>query len=405
MLVAKCVCSLRLDNEHVVNLPPLLFSDLSDFEGRANLVKCSCGLVQKILSPEYVDELESSYRHYGKEINSTARITPLPVLEFGSKHELISNWIVQELREDNKEFPELLDWGCGNLDLLCKIKERTSERSIKLSGFDKFLKPIIKSQNFGIDFLESMSDSRSRDVLYDYVSAIHVLEHATNLPREIESILSVLKDDGKIFIQVPNLDANPYDIYVADHTHHFTSNSLSKTLEKQGIEILSLDSRISSKEISILARKGASSPAHIGKTDSSNSGNQGFDFSEEPKTIAFYESFANEWVRAIRGIENNKIIAIYGLGIAGAWMLKLCRELAREVSYFIDDNEQLSDFTFKGIPILDSRLFVNNEAISMVIIPFSNEVAREKGKNLWKIGVSSLFLNSTLNRVDVYTPS
>lgn len=127
----------------------------------------------------------------------------------------------------------VLDIGSGTGHFLnaCKqnsldvqgLEPDTDARSYAIDNFDLFLEPL--------DTLESIP-SNSKDV----ITMWHVLEHVYHLKRDISQITRVLKDDGTLFIAVPNMnsyDAKLYKEYwaaydVPRHLYHFQENTIKE---------------------------------------------------------------------------------------------------------------------------------------------------------------------------------
>jgi len=387
---AKCVCSADLEFVSSFSVAPLIFSDLRDFELRAEILVCICGIVQKRLSHQYLTHLEKLYGSYAASTDSKTGKSPLPVLVFGSKHELISKWIFEEITNDKTKSATFLDWGCGNLNLLTKIKEMNKHVELTLFGYDKYMSPINICESNGITLLPKVTDTKIQNLKFDYISLIHTLEHVTNLEVELASIFFALEDFGKVFIQVPNLATNPYDLYVADHVFHFTPESLSNLLSSQGFEILKMDMRISQKEISVVAKR---------KSDNSlkNQRDRVFKNDLEINSRVMKES----WVSALKSLNDQKGLAIYGIGIAGSWIHRLSRDLGIKVSYFIDDNELSANYTFNKIPIITFESLREVKGVQNVLIPFDITLAMKKSKELRQIGISSMFFNPHSNSLEL----
>jgi len=388
---AKCVCSADLELTRGFSVTPLIFSDLRDFQWRAEVLVCICGIVQKKLSHQYFSQLEEYYCNYAASRESKTVKSPLPVLEFGSKHESISEWILREITNDKTKSANFLDWGCGNLNLLTQIKEINKHVKLKLFGYDKYTSPINVSEFSGITLLTRVTDTKLQDLKFDYISLIHTLEHVTNIEEELASILFVLEDDGKVFIQVPNLAKNLYDLYVADHVFHFTPESLSNVLSSQGFKILKMDTSISQKEISVVAKRKSDVSMKDDKKD------RVFNNDLEMNSRVLKKC----WVSALKNLNDKKGLAIYGVGIAGSWIYRLSRDLGIEVSFFIDDNENSTNYTFNDIPIITIESLREDKNVQTVLIPFDTTLAIKKSKELKQIGISSIFFNSYSHSVEV----
>ena len=81
---------------------------------------------------------------------------------------------------------------------------------------------------------------------YDAITLWHVLEHVHDLHPYIQQLKTLLKEDGKIFIAIPNYtstDANVYKEFwaaydVPRHLYHFSPKSMQVLMEKYGLNIL-----------------------------------------------------------------------------------------------------------------------------------------------------------------------
>ena len=80
---------------------------------------------------------------------------------------------------------------------------------------------------------------------YDIITLWHVLEHLYDLHKSIQKISSLLTDQGKIIIAVPNPDAYDAVFYqkywaaydVPRHLHHFRQNVLEELVGRNGLKI------------------------------------------------------------------------------------------------------------------------------------------------------------------------
>jgi 2-polyprenyl-3-methyl-5-hydroxy-6-metoxy-1,4-benzoquinol methylase len=81
---------------------------------------------------------------------------------------------------------------------------------------------------------------------FDAITMWHVLEHVHDLSAYIQQLKSILRDNGKILIAVPNytsLDAKIYQQYwaaydVPRHLYHFSPRSVQMLMEKHGLKII-----------------------------------------------------------------------------------------------------------------------------------------------------------------------
>lgn len=81
---------------------------------------------------------------------------------------------------------------------------------------------------------------------YDAITMWHVLEHVHDLQGYVTKLKSLLKENGKLFIAVPNYTSKDAAIYkeywaaydVPRHLYHFSPQSMQALMEKHGLIIL-----------------------------------------------------------------------------------------------------------------------------------------------------------------------
>jgi SAM-dependent methyltransferase len=81
---------------------------------------------------------------------------------------------------------------------------------------------------------------------FDAITLWHVLEHVHELHAYIQQLKRLLKDDGRLFIAVPNhtsLDATIYKQWwaaydVPRHLYHFSPRSIDVLMEKNGLKVI-----------------------------------------------------------------------------------------------------------------------------------------------------------------------
>lgn len=81
---------------------------------------------------------------------------------------------------------------------------------------------------------------------YDVITMWHVLEHVHDLQVYISQLKNLLKDNGKIFIAVPNYTSKDAAIYkefwaaydVPRHLYHFSPQSVKILMEQHGLKLL-----------------------------------------------------------------------------------------------------------------------------------------------------------------------
>jgi 2-polyprenyl-3-methyl-5-hydroxy-6-metoxy-1,4-benzoquinol methylase len=135
----------------------------------------------------------------------------------------------------------ILDYGCGTGEFLHHLKSHgwiaTGVEPSK-SARQKATS-LLKTSVF-----ESIDKIKGKQ--FDIITLWHVLEHIHDLNEKLLSIKSLLKQDGIIFIAVPNHeapDAKKYGAYwagydVPRHLWHFSKDSMKKLFDKTGLELI-----------------------------------------------------------------------------------------------------------------------------------------------------------------------
>ena len=145
---------------------------------------------------------------------------------------------IKNLKKNGK----ILDIGCGNGDFLLAMKG---------AGYDVWgIEPSRDSQRYcneqlkGRIFYNTLEDTKLEQETFDIITMFHSLEHVYNLDGLFKGINRILKNDGIIFICVPDTDFfesklfGPYyyNLEAPRHLYFFTKNSLSMLLDKYGFK-------------------------------------------------------------------------------------------------------------------------------------------------------------------------
>lgn len=156
----------------------------------------------------------------------------------GRKRRLIES--VAALRKGH-----ILDVGTGTGFFLNEMKEY----GWQVSGVEKSddAREFAKSE-FNLENLPTEELFKLKGKSYDVISLWHVLEHIHQLNVNMDTFFSLLKDDGKLLIAVPNhnsYDAKHYNEFwaaydVPRHIWHFTPAQMKQLGEKHGFKLLSL---------------------------------------------------------------------------------------------------------------------------------------------------------------------
>jgi 2-polyprenyl-3-methyl-5-hydroxy-6-metoxy-1,4-benzoquinol methylase len=138
--------------------------------------------------------------------------------------------------------PDLLDVGCGSGTLLGLLKQR-GFRPIGVD-FSAEAAQTAESENGVRVVVGSLAQAAFPDRSFDIVTLFHVMEHVAN-PREVLSEVSrILKPDGVVVLQVPNIDswqfkafgAKWYGLDIPRHVIDYSKAAMLGLLKDSGFE-------------------------------------------------------------------------------------------------------------------------------------------------------------------------
>lgn len=156
-------------------------------------------------------------------------------------------------RDDSKEISNikkgiLLDVGCGSgLFLLAARKHGFIVRGVDLSTkMTKYGK-----NRFGLDLSNRDFLELSKNKQFDVITMRHLLEHVTNPINFIRKSRELLKKDGLLFLEVPNIDSFPARICgkawqwmtPPAHLFFFSPKTIKKLLEKESFRVIKSGTR------------------------------------------------------------------------------------------------------------------------------------------------------------------
>ncbi len=142
------------------------------------------------------------------------------------------------------EQPVIIDFGCGGFLLLKKIWELFSKIKPNLIGID--FNPLAKSVvPPGIEFIycDLNEITKLSGVKFHVGLLSSVLEHVLYPRRVMEGIVSLMADDGWLYIEVPISDAISnctglkYELVIPQHIHYYTADNLIALFRQCGLAV------------------------------------------------------------------------------------------------------------------------------------------------------------------------
>jgi len=133
----------------------------------------------------------------------------------------------------------LLDIGAGGGEFVymankCGVNAKGIEPSIGYSEFSK--------EQYGVDVKTAMM-SEIDDSSVNVLTMFHVFEHMANPQDVMRKLYTSIKDNGYLFIEVPNIlqaDASPHNIYFKAHLFYYSSFTL-KSAASQFFDLIKIE--------------------------------------------------------------------------------------------------------------------------------------------------------------------
>jgi 2-polyprenyl-3-methyl-5-hydroxy-6-metoxy-1,4-benzoquinol methylase len=222
-----------------------------------SITRCSaCGFLAT--SPRPIDEDLPKYYQSTAYISHTDKADSVIDKVYKFARTFTIRW-KEQLIKKNTHVGLLLDYGCGTGDFLSYCSQKTwqvvgvepasTARSIAVSK--------IGSRVFAT--LQEAPQSQ-----YDAITLWHVLEHVPDLSTLIDQLSKILKNDGTLFIAVPNHKSYDGEHYqskwagydVPRHLWHFTPDSMKKLLLKNNLQVTAIHPmKLDAYYVSLLSEK------------------------------------------------------------------------------------------------------------------------------------------------------
>lgn len=342
-------------------------SDCRPFASGGMLTVCGeCGAVQKAPTKAWLSEISEIYSGYAAYYQSGGdeqiifdRSSGLPRRRSDVLVERLSN--VGSLPVKGS----VLDVGCGNGVTLASISRMMP--GWQLNGFEigeGNLPRLSAIPGFCHLYTGSLA---SIDKGFDLVTMIHSLEHFL-APQEALRMLHGGACGNYLFVEVCNIDENPFDILVADHLMHFSPATLSRLLLRAGFSTVLAATDWVAKEISLLATTGPTNTSPSIFQD-------GVDSERAYQRVSDYV----QWLRNLRqsaldAAATSDSFGLFGTSIAATW---LAPQLDDKVEFFVDEDSSRVGRMHLGCPIIHPNDIPPDAVVFLALAPsVANDLVR-----------------------------
>ena len=141
------------------------------------------------------------------------------------------------------EDKNLLDVGCGTGDFL-QIAQQNDWIVFGVEPNNEARQIANSKTNNSVSDIEQLLEFPKQS--FDVITLWHVLEHLPNLEEQVSILKSLLRENGRLIIAVPNYKSYDAEYYknfwaafdVPRHLWHFNQESISKLFSKENMEVV-----------------------------------------------------------------------------------------------------------------------------------------------------------------------
>jgi len=317
-------------------------SDAKPFPSGGELGVClDCGAVQKPMTAQWQAEAEAIYAAYTIYHNAGGA-EQKTFTGGGGQPQARSSRLVQQVR-DRVGLPaagRMLDVGCGNGAMLRSFSELMPGWILAGNELGDRHRDAIEA----IARVEKLYTGAPDTVpgAFDAITLLHVLEHVPDPVAFLRRLLPKLTPGGLLIVEVPDYRHSAIDLAVADHCTHFSPDALIAVFEAAGLDVVAAAEDFIPKELTIVGRPGGT-PKPIPPGKSSR---------EAIRCVDQQITWLIELARDGRNLAAAGRVGVFGTSLGGAWLLG---ELARAVTFFVDEDPAKIGMVWEGRPILHPR--------------------------------------------------
>jgi SAM-dependent methyltransferase len=351
---------------------PRVTSDCKPVPPGGRIAVCSsCGAVQKPTDLRWQQESDSIYSNYQPYFQSGGIEQAVFDAAAGVPRRR-SSVLLDRLAAARGLGPvgSILDVGCGNGVLLSAFAEVRPRWRL----FGHELSDLHSGALRCIPGFEGLYTGALADLPagFDVITMIHALEHFVDPFGALQDLRPKLSDGGALFIEVPNGEATPFDLVIADHVSHFTRRDLAHLLGRAGYAAPVIADDWVTKELSVVAMPGRPTvplPAPIAPVD-----------------VLLRLRAQLKWLDAValgarEATRKGAPMGLFGTSVAAMWLFG---QLGDDIAFFVDEDPSRHDTTLFDRPVLRPSEAPQGGTVYIALIP---HVARAIAKRLARPGV------------------
>ena len=260
---------------------------------------------------------------------------------------------------NKKKSLSILDIGCFDGQLLLDISKYYNNYTFYGYDINKSLKKIFPN-NKNFIFLDSNFDKIKKKL--DLVILSHSIMYIDKIKDTLLICKKLLKKNGIIFIQIPNLEKNPFYSLMGDQFHFFTKISIKNVFNLLNLKTKVIEHKFFPRELIIIAKKNS--------------------IKDKKKNL----KIDNIFTKSLKKVESMKKKLIYlkinklivlGTTINAAFVDEI---LSNKIKMFIDEQASNMNSFFRKKKIIHPHKLKEN---NYIILPYEkkNKLILKKFKN------------------------
>ncbi|MGB6943702.1 MAG: class I SAM-dependent methyltransferase [Bryobacteraceae bacterium] len=335
---------------------PRVTSDCVAFRSGGRLLVCpACGATQSPSDEQWFEEIREIYSDYHAYHQASGVeqhvIDPLSG-ELRRRSEVLVDGLLG--LPGVPRSGKVLDVGCGTGATLRSFSERGGWRLYGQEMDRKNIHFLTALAGFESLYTDSPAGLPGQ---FDLITMVHALEHFPEPAETLRGLRSKIAPGGRIFVEVPNAEANTFDYVIADHMMHFTRETLAAVATRAGFAIDCLSTVWVTKELSLTARPG---PA------------EGRDYHPNAALGAVDRVRAQvDWLRRFvdasrQASATSAAFGLFGTSIAATWLAGVLGDV---VSFFVEEDPNRVGRLYLGSPVISPQEVKPGSVVYLALTP------------------------------------
>ena len=344
----------------------LITSDCQSWDCKNIYYNClECGVVGTLMTKNWARNCTRIYKNYNiyhqSDSHSEQKVFCEKTKKMISRSDLILQILkkLKFIKKSNKI--KACEIGAGGGFFVKKLKKYLSKDNIfafeKSKNNIRKLQKILNKANVCLSFGQ-------KKIKFDRVILIHTFEHIAQPSLFLNTVAQNLEKSGKLFIQVPNSESNPYLLCIADHSVHYTKETLQETLRGANFKCEKIQYSFGKKEISAI-----------------------FKYYPNLKEVKNVKLSTMSWVdRHFRKISHTKSffqhlkrkVYLFGSSLGATWILA---KFPHKIISLVDEDKARIGKKFFGKKIISLNQVPANSLLFSSVKPTKYNQIRSKIKN------------------------